>query len=283
MKNNRLTIAAQAVKSNRQLMAGCIGVLALLVLMIAAPLISTEDPTIYGPDVLNGLGENGHILGTNHLGQDVYSMIIYGVRTSVKVAVISAMISGILGVLIGGAAGFLGGKVDVIISEIINVFMMLPTFFLILLIVALFGNSLTNVMIVIGITTWPGNAKLMRAQALSLRERVFVKSAEAMGETRRQILFKYIIPNGIFPVIANTTLGMANAILTEAGLSFLGLGDPSIISWGQMIYAGKQYITSAWWICAFSGIAIIIAVLIFYMLGDGLNKVMDPRYNKRRA
>lgn len=283
MKNNRLTIAAQAVKSNRQLMAGCIGVLALLVLMIAAPLISTEDPTVYGPDVLNGLGENGHILGTNHLGQDVYSMIIYGVRTSVKVAVISAMISGILGVLIGGAAGFLGGKVDVIISEIINVFMMLPTFFLILLIVALFGNSLTNVMIVIGITTWPGNAKLMRAQALSLRERVFVKSAEAMGETRRQILFKYIIPNGIFPVIANTTLGMANAILTEAGLSFLGLGDPSIISWGQMIYAGKQYITSAWWICAFSGIAIIIAVLIFYMLGDGLNKVMDPRYNKRRA
>ena len=283
MKNNRLTIAAQAVKSNRQLMAGCIGVLALLVLMIAAPLISTEDPTIYGPDVLNGLGENGHILGTNHLGQDVYSMIIYGVRTSVKVAVISAMISGILGVLIGGTAGFLGGKVDVIISEIINVFMMLPTFFLILLIVALFGNSLTNVMIVIGITTWPGNAKLMRAQALSLRERVFVKSAEAMGETKRQILFKYIIPNGIFPVIANTTLGMANAILTEAGLSFLGLGDPSIISWGQMIYAGKQYITSAWWICAFSGIAIIIAVLIFYMLGDGLNKVMDPRYNKRRA
>ncbi len=283
MKNNRLTIATNAIKGNRQLMAGCIGILILLILMVAAPLISTEDPTVYGPDVLNGLGENGHILGTNHLGQDVYSMIIYGVRTSIKVAVISALISGILGVLIGGAAGFLGGKVDVVISEVINVFMMLPTFFLILLIVALFGNSLTNVMIVIGITTWPGNAKLMRAQALSLRERVFVKSAEAMGETRRQILFKYIIPNGIFPVIANTTLGMANAILTEAGLSFLGLGDPSIISWGQMIYAGKQYITSAWWICAFSGIAIIIAVLIFYMLGDGLNKVMDPRYNKRRA
>ena len=125
-------------------------------------------------------------------------------------------------------------------------------------------------MIVIGITTWPGNAKLMRAQALSLRERVFVKSAEAMGETRLQILFKYIIPNGIFPVIANTTMGMASAILTEAGLSFLGLGDPSIISWGQMIYAGKQYITSAWWISTFAGVAIVIAVLIFYLLGDCL-------------
>ena len=212
------------------------------------------------------------------MGQDIYSMIIYGVRTSLKVAVISALISGVLGVLIGGAAGFFGGKVDTFVSEVINVFMMLPSFFLILLIIALFGNSIYNVMIVIGITTWPSNAKLMRAQALSLRQRTFVKSAEAMGETKLQILFKYIIPNGIFPVIANTTMGMSNAILTEAGLSFLGLGDPSIISWGQMIYTGKQYITSAWWISTFAGVAIMITVLIFYLLGDGLNHVLNPKH-----
>lgn len=283
MEKNRLSSLCKTITSDKQMLAGCIGILLLIVLMIAAPLLATEDPTIYGADRLYGLGENGHILGTNHMGQDVYSMIIYGVRTSIKVAVISALISGILGVLIGGVAGFFGGKVDTIVSELINIFMMLPSFFLILLIVALFGNSLTNVMIVIGITTWPGNAKLMRAQALSLRERTFVKSAEAMGETRVQILFKYIIPNGIFPVIANTTMGMATAILTEAGLSFLGLGDPTIISWGQMIYMGKQYITTAWWISTFAGIAIIIAVLIFYLLGDGLNHVLDPRHNKRRA
>ena len=283
MEKNRLSSLGKIIASDKQMLAGCIGILILLLIMIAAPLLATEDPSVYGADRLNGLGENGHLLGTNHMGQDVYSMIIYGVRTSIKVAVISALISGILGVLIGGVAGFFGGKADTVISEIINIFMMLPSFFLILLIVALFGNSLTNVMIVIGITTWPGNAKLMRAQALSLRERVFVKSAEAMGETRLQILFKYIIPNGIFPVIANTTMGMASAILTEAGLSFLGLGDPSIISWGQMIYAGKQYITSAWWISTFAGVAIVIAVLIFYLLGDGLNHVLDPRHNKRRA
>ena len=283
MEKNRLSSLWKTIASDKQMLAGCIGLLILIFLMIAAPLLATEDPTVYGADRLNGLGENGHILGTNHMGQDVYSMIIYGVRTSIKVAVISALISGVLGVLIGGVAGFFGGKVDTVISELINIFMMLPSFFLILLIVALFGNSLTNVMIVIGITTWPGNAKLMRAQALSLRERVFVKSAEAMGETRLQILFKYIIPNGIFPVIANTTMGMATAILTEAGLSFLGLGDPTIISWGQMIYMGKQYITSAWWISTFAGIAIIVAVLIFYLLGDGLNHVLDPRHNKRRA
>lgn len=273
----------KTITGDRQLLAGTIGLALLLLLAVFAAVVATENPYHYGKDMLVGLGENGHILGTNHMGQDIYSMIIYGIRTSLKVAVISALISGALGVFIGGIGGFFGGKVDTFISELINVFMMLPSFFLILLIIAMFGNSITNVMIVIGITTWPSNAKLMRAQALSLRERTFVKSAVAMGETKRQILFKYIIPNGIFPVIANTTMGMSNAILTEAGLSFLGLGDPGIISWGQMIYTGKQYITSAWWISAFAGAAIVVTVLVFYLLGDGLNHVLDPKYSRKRG
>lgn len=273
----------KTIKGDRQLLAGMIGIVILLALVILAPVVASENPHHYGKDILNSLGQNGHLLGTNHMGQDIYSMIIYGVRTSLRVAVISALISGVLGVLIGGVAGFFGGKVDTFVSELINVFMMLPSFFLILLIIALFGNSITNVMVVIGITTWPSNAKLMRAQALSLRQRTFVKSAEAMGETKLQILFKYILPNGIFPVIANTTMGMSNAILTEAGLSFLGLGDPSIISWGQMIYTGKQYITSAWWISAFAGIAIVITVLVFYLLGDGLNHVLNPKHLNKGA
>ena len=273
----------KTIKGDRQLLAGMIGIVILLALVILAPVVASENPHHYGKDILNSLGQNGHLLGTNHMGQDIYSMIIYGVRTSLRVAVISALISGVLGVLIGGVAGFFGGKVDTFVSELINVFMMLPSFFLILLIIALFGNSITNVMVVIGITTWPSNAKLMRAQALSLRQRTFVKSAEAMGETKLQILFKYILPNGIFPVIANTTMGMSNASLTEAGLSFLGLGDPSIISWGQMIYTGKQYITSAWWISAFAGIAIVITVLVFYLLGDGLNHVLNPKHLNRGA
>ena len=273
----------KTIKGDRQLLAGMIGIVILLALVILAPVVASENPHHYGKDILNSLGQNGHLLGTNHMGQDIYSMIIYGVRTSLRVAVISALISGVLGVLIGGVAGFFGGKVDTFVSELINVFMMLPSFFLILLIIALFGNSITNVMVVIGITTWPSNAKLMRAQALSLRQRTFVKSAEAMGETKLQIPFKYILPNGLFPVIANTTMGMSNAILTEAGLSFLGLGDPSIISWGQMIYTGKQYITSAWWISAFAGIAIVITVLVFYLLGDGLNHVLNPKHLNRGA
>lgn len=281
MKNNfgeTINKYKKIILKDNQLTIGAIGMIILILIIIFSPLIASHDPYYYGPDILSGLGENGHILGTNKMGQDVFSMIIYGSRTSIKVAVISAFISGIIGIFIGGIAGFFGGIVDQIVSELINIFMMLPTFFLILLIISLFGNSITNVMIVIGITTWPSNAKLMRAQALSLRERTFVKSATVMGESKSQILFKYIIPNGIFPVIANTTIGMSNAILTEAGLSFLGLGDPNVISWGQMIYEGKSFITSAWWISTFAGIAIIITVTIFYLLGDGLNHVLNPKH-----
>lgn len=273
----------EAFRYDWQFRAGVIGVALLLFLVVAAPLLTAQDPYEYTNDSLTAPGQLGHLLGTNHMGQDVYSMILYGVRTSLQVALISSLISGVLGVLIGGTAGYLGGKVDLVISEAINAFLMVPTFFLIMLIVALFGNSITNVMIVIGITSWPSNAKLMRAQALSLRERTFVKSAIAMGETRWQILLKYILPNGIFPVVANTTRGMAVAILTEASLSFLGLGDPNIISWGQMIYDGKNYITTGWWVSLFAGIAIILTVILFYLLGDGLNHVLNPKYSYERG
>ena len=272
--------AAAAFGADAQLRVGIIGLVILLLLVIFGPAIATHDPYDYGPDSLAAPGENGHLLGTNHLGQDIFSMLVYGVRTSLMVAITASMISGILGILIGGAGGYFGGKVDVVVSELINIFLMIPTFFLIMLIISLFGSDIKNVMIVIGLTTWSSNAKLMRAQALSLRERTFVKSAIALGETKMQVLMKYILPNGIFPVVANTTRGMAGAILTEASLSFLGLGDPNVISWGQMIYQGKQYITTAWWITAFSGIAVIITVIIFYMLGDGLNHVLNPKYSQ---
>ncbi len=265
------------ILSDKQLLAGCIFVVILLIIAALAPQIATDDPYYYGPDALFRPGEGGHILGTNYMGQDVFSMVVYGLRTALMVAVLSALISGILGVLIGGLAGYFGGKIDAVVEEIVNIFMMLPTFFLIILIVALFGNSIWYAMIIIGLTTWPSNAKLMRAQALSIRSRTYVQAAKALGESDAQILMKYIIPNGIFPVIANTTMGMSNALLTEASLSFLGLGDPNIISWGQMIYAGKNYITSAWWISIFSGIAIVLTVLVFYLLGDGINNVLNPK------
>ncbi len=268
------------IRDDHYLKLGAIGLCILLLLIVLAPLITTVSADYYGPDIKVAPGENGHWLGSNHLGQDVWSMIVYGTRTSLKVAIVSAGISGALGVIVGGIAGYFGGVVDKIVSEIINVFMMIPTLFLVLLIVSLFGNSLINVMVVIGLTSWPGNAKLMRAQALSLRQRTFVISARTMGESKFQILFRHVVPNGIFPVISHTTMGMAGAILTEASLSFLGLGDPTVISWGQMIYDGKAYMTQAWWVCVFAGLAIVFTVLTFYMLGDGINHVLNPKYSK---
>ena len=165
------------------------------------------------------------------LGQYIVNLLQgdFGISLAYVVAG-AALISGVLGMLIGGAAGFIGGRTDRVISELINIFLMLPTFFLVLITVALFGSSITNVMIIIGLTSWPGNARLMRVQAMSLKERVFVKSAEALGESKASILFRYIIPNGIYPVVANTAMGIASAILMEASLSFPGLGDPNIIS-----------------------------------------------------
>src|SRR5699024_3367407 len=131
--------------------------------------------------------------------------------------------------------------------------------------------------LVVGLTMWSSNARLMRAQAMSLRERTFVMSARAIGENRLQILFRYIIPNGIFPIIANTTMNIAIAILIESSLSFLGLGDPNVVSWGHIVSAGQSYLASGWWISTFSGLFIVITVVAFYLVGDGLNRVLSPR------
>ncbi|MCL2006564.1 MAG: ABC transporter permease [Treponema sp.] len=277
----KLKSAGNTIISDRHLFMGVIGLSILLFAVVFAPVITSFDPRHFGPNSLNPLMTNGHILGTNHMGQDVFAMIIYGARTSLMVAVISGLISGGLGIIVGGIAGFFGGVVDRVLSEIINVFMMIPTLFLIILIVAIYGGGLANIMIVIGLTTWPANAKLMRAQAMSIRQRTFVKSAVAMGENNSQLLFKYIIPNGLFPVVANTTLGMANAVLSEASLSFLGLGDPTAISWGQMVQQGRMFLTTAWWTTTFGGIAIIFTIVVFNLLGDGLNHVINPKHTSR--
>lgn len=271
---------AGMVRTSMQLRMGLIFFALVLLVVIFAPSLAPFDPYDLGDDLLVPPGTNGHWLGTTNMGQDVLSMIIYGSRASLAIGIVSALISGVIGTLLGAFAGFYGGKVDKVVSEIINIFLMIPTFFLILIIVALFGSSMINVMLVIGLTSWPSNARMMRVQAMSIKERTFVKSAISMGETKRQVLFKYIIPNGLFPIIANTTMGVAKAILTEASLSFLGLGDPNVISWGQMIYEGKQYLATGWWMSTFAGLFIMLIVMIFYMIGDGLNFALNPKMKK---
>ncbi len=268
------------VAASGQLRAGLILFVLVLLVVLFAPQIAPFDPYDLGDDLLVPPGTDGHLLGTTNMGQDILSMLIYGSRASLAIGIVAAAISGVIGTLVGAVAGFYGGKLDKVISEVINVFLMIPSFFLVLIIVAMFGSSMVNVMFVIGLTSWPSNARMMRVQAMSIKERTFVKSAVAMGESKRQILFKYIIPNGLFPVIANTTMGVAKAILTEASLSFLGLGDPNVISWGQMIFDGKQYLTSGWWMSTFAGLCIMLIVMIFYLIGDGLNYALNPKMKK---
>lgn len=278
-KKSKIGSWIELIRNDNQLKTGIILLSLVVLTAIFAPLLSTHSPYVLGDSLLEAPGKE-HILGTDGLGRDVYSMIIYGSRTSLTVGIVTAVISAVIGVLVGAFSGYYGGTLDRVVSEVINIFLMLPTFFLILIIVALFGSSMLNVMIVIGLTSWPGNARLMRVQALSLRQRTFVMSAIAVGETKRQIVYRYIIPNGIFPVIANTTMGIGGAILTEAALSFLGLGDPNVISWGQLVYQGKAYLTSGWWVSTFSGLAIVIIVLIFYLIGDGLDGILNPKLKK---
>ena len=268
------------VAASGQLRVGLVLFALVLLVVLFAPQLAPFDPYDLGDDLLVPPGTAGHLLGTTNMGQDILSMLIYGSRASLAIGIVAAAISGVIGTLVGAVAGFYGGKLDKVISEVINVFLMIPSFFLVLIIVAMFGSSMVNVMFVIGLTSWPSNARMMRVQAMSIKERTFVKSAVAMGESRRQILFKYIIPNGLFPVIANTTMGVAKAILTEASLSFLGLGDPNVVSWGQMIFDGKQYLTSGWWMSTFAGLCIMLIVMIFYLIGDGLNYALNPKMKK---
>lgn len=269
------------LKGNKQMMIGLILLAILIVLAIFGPMLAPYNPKYLNHDVLASPG-GAYLLGTDKLGRDVLSMILYGVRTSLIIGFIAALIAAFMGVLIGGIAGYFGGIVDKILNEVMNIFMMLPTFFLILLIVALFGSSMTNVMIVIGMTSWVSNARLMRAQAISIKERTFVKSAITMGESKWSILIHHVIPNGIFPIIAQTTMNISGAILTEASLSFLGLGDPNVFSLGQIISGGKLVLPRCWWISTFSGFAVVIIVLTFFLIGDGVNRVLSPKMDANK-
>lgn len=249
---------------------------ALALIALMAPVIAPRDPmSIDGPRLAPPGGE--YFMGTDNLGRDIWSGVISGARVSLLVGVIAAGISAVVGIVVGSISGYYGGWVDILLSRMTEVFLITPSFFLIIVVVATFGSNLLYVMIVIGMTTWATNARLMRAQALALRERTFVLAAAALGEPRWRILWRHIVPNGLAPVIANSTLLVANAILIEAGLSFLGLGDPNVVSWGQMVYVGQRYLRNAPGMSLFPGIAIVFTVMAFYLLGDGLSAALNPR------
>ncbi len=272
---------AKRYLSSRYGPAGLIMFLSMLIMALFAPVIAPYKPTDISHDMLNPPSKV-HPFGTDHLGRDVFSRVVYGARVSLTVGFVAAGLSALIGIVIGALSGYIGGVFDEVISKIIDSFLMFPVFFLILIIVAVFGRNLVYIMLVIGLTTWPSNARIMRAQTMSIKEKAFVKIARANGESPTRIIFTHIIPNGMYPVVANSAMQIGGAILTEAALSFLGLGDPSVVSWGKMINDARSYMSFAWWSIVFPGIFTVITVVTFSFIGDGLQQALYPKLSEVR-
>ncbi len=215
--------------------------------------------------------------GTDDLGRDVFAGVVHGSRPSLLVGLVAALTSGLVGTIVGGLAGYVGRGVDDGLMRLTEMVQVVPRFFLALIVAALFGPGLGLIALLLGLTFWPGTARLLRAQIFSLRNRDFVLAARTLGIPERRILVRHVLPNAIAVVVVSTSLQVGAAILIEAGLSFLGLGDRSVVSWGNMLNLAQPLIRIAWWTAVFPGLAITLTVMAANLVGDGLNAALDPR------
>lgn len=265
-------------KQNRLAAAGGIMVLLLFIVAALAPLISPFDPNEIDRNSILEPPGGAHILGTDDLGRDVFSRMVYGSWISLAVGFVAVGIATIIGIIFGALSGYYGGWTDRIIMRFVDIMLSIPTFFLILAVIAFIGPSIWNIMIIIGLTSWMGVARLVRAEFLSLKEREFVLAARAIGAGDMRIIFSHIMPNSMSPVFVSAVLGVAAAILVESALSFLGLGvQPPTPSWGNILTLGKDNIEIAWWLSVFPGLAILFTVLAYNLVGEGLRDALDPR------
>ena len=251
-------------------------VVAFMLIALLAPFIGLPRPEhMFAEQYLPPSAE--HWMGTDNFGRDLFSRVVWGTRLALQVAIISSVLATIVGILLGSLSGYFGGWIDGLMSRAFDVFLLIPAFFLVLLIVALFGSNIYLIMIAIAATDWPRAARIMRAQVLTLKSRTFVQASLGAGSSHLQILFRHVIPNGLPPIVTNATLLMGLAILTEAGLSFLGLGDQNTTSWGRMIFEGQRQLRLAPWMSVFPGVAMLLLVGALNLVGDGLNQVLNPQ------
>ena len=270
-------------KRNRLAIFGLIVIAVLFLIAGLAAFFAPYDPGQTNVALKLNRPSLHHYLGTDQLGRDVFSRMLYGSRVSLSVGFVAVAISIFIGILVGAVAGYYGGWTDNILMRFADTMLCFPTFFLILTVVALLGPGIFKIMVVIGITSWMGTSRFVRAEFLSLRERDFTQAAKALGVKDLRIIFRHILPNALAPVFVTATLDVATAILVEAGLSFLGFGvQPPAPSWGNILTEGRTYIFDAWWLTVFPGLAILITVLSFNLLGEGLRDALDPRLRGRR-
>jgi peptide/nickel transport system permease protein len=279
MSNNITLTTRQAyheVKRNWLAFGGGLLVLSVFVVAIFAPLIAPYDPSkIDIKNILVGPSMQ-HLFGTDDLGRDVLSRMIWGARVSLEVGFVAIGIATLIGILLGAASGFYGGYVDSAIMRAVDIMLSIPTIFLVLAVIAILEPSI--IMIVIGLTSWMEPARLVRAEFISIKEREFVTAARALGASDGRIIFRHILPNGLSPILVSATMGIGGAVLVESALSFLGLGvQPPTPSWGSLLSSGKDNIEIAWWLSAFPGLAILVTVLGYNLLGEGIRDALDPR------
>jgi peptide/nickel transport system permease protein len=258
--------------------AGFIIIVLVFVLAMLAPIIAPYDPNDINVKAILLSPSWQHWMGTDGLGRDVLSRMLYGGRISLLVGLVAVGIATAIGIVLGAIAGYYRGWVDTFIMRLVDVMLSIPSFFLILAVIAFLTPSIINVMIVIGLTSWMGVTRLVRAEFLSLSGREFVLASRTLGAKDARLIFTHLLPNSLTPIIVSSVLGVAGAVLMESGLSFLGLGvQAPQASWGNILTDGKDYIQFAWWLSLFPGLAILITVLGYNLLGEGLRDALDPR------
>jgi len=261
--------------------AGMVILLLVILVSIVGPLIYGADPFEIRAAPLTAPFTEEAWLGTDYLGRDVLTTLIYGGRATLLVGAVAALLSVSIGITLGAMAGYYGGRVDAILMRVTEFFQVLPALLFAMVVVSLFGAKLTIVTLAIGIVSWTGTARLTRAEFMKYRDLEFVRAERAIGAGNARIIWRVILPNALPPLIVSGTLAIGAAILFEAGLSFLGLGDPNQMSWGLMIGSSRQYVLSCWWAVAFPGAAIFVTVLAVSLIGDGLNDALNPKLRER--
>ena len=271
----------QRYRRNKSAVFGLGVILLVIIMAVTANFLYPFDPFRLAGKPLSGPGMNGFLLGSDSLGRDVAAGIVHGAKTSLLIGLIATLVAVLIGIVFGAFSGYYGGRLDDFLMRVTEIFQTIPSFIFAILLVAIMKPSIVSIVISIAVVSWPGVARLVRGEFLALKSREFVQACHTLGMSDLRIMLREILPNCMSPIIVIGSLMVATAILIESGLAFLGLGDPNIMSWGFQIGAGRTMLRSAWWVCTFPGVAILITVLAINLVGEGLNDALNPRLRER--